>query len=83
MDRIGGIQDRALRLLFNNDRLQRMSENEALNGAQAYSPFELFDNVSESIFSGGKRAGNDVYTCLLYTSPSPRDKRQSRMPSSA
>ena len=25
----------------------------------------------------------DVVTCLLYTSPSPRDKRQSRMPSSA
>ena len=24
-----------------------------------------------------------VATCLLYTSPSPRDKRQSRMPSSA
>ena len=27
---------------------------------------------------------NPVYKpCLLYTSPSPRDKRQSRMPSSA
>ena len=25
----------------------------------------------------------DIKTCLLYTSPSPRDKRQSRMPSSA
>ena len=24
-----------------------------------------------------------VMVCLLYTSPSPRDKRQSRMPSSA
>ena len=24
-----------------------------------------------------------LYCCLLYTSPSPRDKRQSRMPSSA
>ena len=24
-----------------------------------------------------------LYRCLLYTSPSPRDKRQSRMPSSA
>ena len=24
-----------------------------------------------------------LMTCLLYTSPSPRDKRQSRMPSSA
>jgi len=62
VDRIGGIQDRTLSLLFNSNRLERMSENEALNGAQAYSPFELFDNVSQSIFSGGKRAGNDVYT---------------------
>ena len=26
---------------------------------------------------------NKRYGCLLYTSPSPRDKRQSRMPSSA
>ena len=25
----------------------------------------------------------DLHSCLLYTSPSPRDKRQSRMPSSA
>ena len=27
--------------------------------------------------------GDRAITCLLYTSPSPRDKRQSRMPSSA
>ena len=27
--------------------------------------------------------GDGIYCCLLYTSPSPRDKRQSRMPSSA
>ena len=27
--------------------------------------------------------GDNVLYCLLYTSPSPRDKRQSRMPSSA
>ena len=27
--------------------------------------------------------GGDGEACLLYTSPSPRDKRQSRMPSSA
>ena len=26
---------------------------------------------------------SQTYDCLLYTSPSPRDKRQSRMPSSA
>ena len=28
-------------------------------------------------------ASDSADTCLLYTSPSPRDKRQSRMPSSA
>ena len=26
---------------------------------------------------------NYAYTCLLYTSPSPRDRTRSRMPSSA
>ena len=26
---------------------------------------------------------DDLWTCLLYTSPSPRDQRGSRMPSSA
>ena len=29
------------------------------------------------------KAGTSATLCLLYTSPSPRDKRQSRMPSSA
>ena len=28
-------------------------------------------------------SAHQILTCLLYTSPSPRDKRQSRMPSSA
>ena len=32
---------------------------------------------------GRRRYLRDINACLLYTSPSPRDKRQSRMPSSA
>ena len=36
---------------------------------------------SDSGFSNGKYAA--VTTCLLYTSPSPRDRTRSRMPSSA
>ena len=32
---------------------------------------------------GGLRGRVHLQNCLLYTSPSPRDKRQSRMPSSA
>ena len=31
----------------------------------------------------GNLKGFAINICLLYTSPSPRDKRQSRMPSSA
>ena len=31
----------------------------------------------------GKDKNNNLYSCLLYTSPSPRDRTRSRMPSSA
>ena len=34
-------------------------------------------------FIDAEHAFDRFYACLLYTSPSPRDKRQSRMPSSA
>ena len=37
----------------------------------------VFEEDSLSAFNGA------YLICLLYTSPSPRDKRQSRMPSSA
>ena len=30
-----------------------------------------------------KKLGEQLYDCLLYTSPSPRDRQKSRMPSSA
>ena len=36
-----------------------------------------------SVVGLGQLTGADYNACLLYTSPSPRDKRQSRMPSSA
>ena len=43
-------------------------------------------NVIQSIHRDYFEAGSDIIetnTCLLYTSPSPRDQRGSRMPSSA
>ena len=53
--------------------------------------FKLCDVLSETakelgavnliIFENGKIMGDN--TCLLYTSPSPRDRQKSRMPSSA
>ena len=39
-------------------------------------------NMIANMSKEGKHISMDTF-CLLYTSPSPRDKRQSRMPSSA
>ena len=46
-----------------------------------------YNDMCDFIESYGEEAFVEHYetynSCLLYTSPSPRDKRQSRMPSSA
>ena len=42
--------------------------------------------VTSEAFEAAKMADYrryEAYTCLLYTSPSPRDRTRSRMPSSA
>ena len=39
-------------------------------------------NIKNNFHGYGGKSYKCIY-CLLYTSPSPRDKRQSRMPSSA
>ena len=40
-----------------------------------------FDNIRR--FGDGVGDYNPLWSCLLYTSPSPRDKRQDGMPSTA
>ena len=39
--------------------------------------------LEPALVSGLASGGMHVFTCLLYTSPSPRDRQKSRMPSSA
>ena len=39
--------------------------------------------IAGKVTGFGYEVGNSVGACLLYTSPSPRDMRRSRMPSSA
>ena len=69
-----------------------------LNGASIGSNVKLCDHVfveggskigdnvtiknNVSVWEGVQIAA-DVFVCLLYTSPSPRDRQKSRMPSSA
>ena len=47
--------------------------------------FELVDGVEDVIsgYSAGNTENPTYNDCLLYTSPSPRDRTRSRMPSSA
>ena len=50
-------------------------------------PFEVHADVNSYAGDHGQNLSNDVHDtvkgCLLYTSPSPRDRTRSRMPSSA
>ena len=54
--------------------LPRAQRNEVAAALDAESLADVLEEMPE---------GQQVEICLLYTSPSPRDKRQSRMPSSA
>ena len=50
------------------------------SGVTLFTDTLSWDNQKEKVFTSDSVI---FITCLLYTSPSPRDKRQSRMPSSA
>ena len=50
---------------------------ESFSFTQAFTQADAIDTTGPDI------GDVSAYGCLLYTSPSPRDKRQSRMPSSA
>ena len=76
--------------------LQREEENSTMNKCLRNFESRIYSRLSkelvESMFEAGEIDPNldgrfyfssEDYYCLLYTSPSPRDKRQSRMPSSA
>ena len=50
--------------------------------ASAEGSIDAVDHIPSCVVIEILRNGNIAY-CLLYTSPSPRDQRGSRMPSSA
>ena len=56
-----------------------------LHADDLFASSHVIQKVGEMLDSGEYDAiyGDLVYVCLLYTSPSPRDQRGSRMPSSA
>ena len=54
-------------------------------GRYGFTPLDTpIIEASEILLAkGGGETEKQIYRCLLYTSPSPRDRQKSRMPSSA
>ena len=75
------------RSLITSGELRRLIEDEGLRGVTSNpSIFEkaIAGSTDYTDLLDRSRAGSeDPKTCLLYTSPSPRDRQKSRMPSSA
>ena len=80
----GGGHDQCQRLMVRvDDELSSLDHvSEVFNSF--LDPEELFVEGGVLLLCSGQLSGEKSQrSCLLYTSPSPRDKRQSRMPSSA
>ena len=63
--------------LFSQELFVQEEEKNLYRSAVEYSFDEVLDNGSYTFLF------EQINGCLLYTSPSPRDRQKSRMPSSA
>ena len=68
---------------LSDDELDPDEEMEEERPRQSAHHDAAAESSSKTNSSSAVSKEKDSNTCLLYTSPSPRDKRQSRMPSSA
>ena len=79
--RISGKSD-PVRIVF--DRRLRLKLDSNLCATAKETPLWIFKGTGQDDRAKAmENLGARVYTCLLYTSPSPRDATLSRMPSSA
>ena len=83
--KVGSSSDKGKRFTF-MDQSDSSDENQQQMVSNFYDTF--FDMLAKNgLYSGSlvpdSSSTPNVYTCLLYTSPSPRDVEESRMPSSA
>ena len=68
------------------EQLEQLLERTAKSSNEGYPPFNIEQTSDRSFRISLATAGfseADLSICLLYTSPSPRDVEESRMPSSA
>ena len=68
-----------------NEREDLSAEDlQKVSGARKlFETLELFAGLNPAEIQEIAASANTLHVCLLYTSPSPRDVEESRMPSSA
>ena len=61
------------------------NKSKPFNATDGVLRFDYFENIEAPTVFGSLQIGEESMNsiCLLYTSPSPRDRQKSRMPSSA
>ena len=74
-----------LSLGLNNETSEDLSQDVFIKMAESYQDKkESKKNLRSLMYEVARNVRNDHFrSCLLYTSPSPRDVEESRMPSSA
>ena len=72
-------------LAVSQDPDSRVTDLAARVGISTRATLSILDDLERAGYVRRTKEGRRTHytVCLLYTSPSPRDKRQSRMPSSA
>ena len=90
IDALGGMMGRAADLAGIQFRVLNARKGPAVRATRAQADRVLYRNAARSIIEGQtnlrvfqQSVVDLIVDCLLYTSPSPRDQRGSRMPSSA
>ena len=84
MHRVPLLQEVGIRTFFNGPESYSFDGRFTLGEAPQVKGYFVLAGVNSTGIQSGAGAGRALaQCCLLYTSPSPRDKRQSRMPSSA
>ena len=75
--------ERLLEVVLKQNEQLRINRNDLLQTVEDELPQSMGAKVLWIVDEDGSFALTDSLRCLLYTSPSPRDQRGSRMPSSA
>ena len=85
LDSLSGQQLALLNRLLSEDRAAdlRAADTQRTQDEAGMRPRRTPAQTVNAIVPGSSRAWTQGQTCLLYTSPSPRDLSTSRMPSSA